>query len=239
MIRSLVVLLLILAPKASCIAASEDRGPQCLYVGLVSLGYEKSYEQFFDSRVGVPENGFLLSDLKELATNEGFETLLVRTSFDRLANRSKQEQFACVAWLPRGDFVVVADIDIEKQSYQIVDLSSIQDIPMQLFETQWDGEALLVSKKTLDPEGFYEPSSSRVLVFWLMSLFIVGLVVACLWFVGSRRGKRWRAAPHLVGVTLALFSCSVSTPRVFSGEAAMKRLVVVKSCGTSRTVERF
>lgn len=156
--------------------ADQDCGPRCLFVASEALGHDVPYPEVKEA-LGEPASdvGFSLLQLKEAADSLGLETQLVRTSIDRLLERSKKESFLFVAWLNSDHFVVVSDVT--NDGVRVVDPPSLRWVDPLVFQKRWKGEGLLVATDALQPEDEVGKTS------WFFGLAVLGTsAFACIAF---------------------------------------------------------
>jgi ABC-type bacteriocin/lantibiotic exporter with double-glycine peptidase domain len=124
-------------------------GAHCLYVALLALDIEiDSLDALEDDLGPPPARGYSLGQLAQAARAHGVDALGVSTSLDRLASRGGR--FAVIAHWGDEHFVNVGGIGANGVTF--ADGAVVRTIPPTTFNTQWDGNALLLSRDPLLPE---------------------------------------------------------------------------------------
>lgn len=171
---------------AHCQEAAEPKpycGADCLYIGLRSLDVDvPTYEEFISQMGQPPVSGFSMDDLKVQAARFQATATNVITSPANLSART--ERFACIAWLKRGHFVLLADVDPAMKEVHMVDYPAEATISFAGLGTQWSGEALLISRNPVEPEEVVaqrvaaggSQSSTWFVVYVAIAIAIVVLV---------------------------------------------------------------
>ena len=168
-------------PKPNC-------GPYCLYVAARLLGNDVgTFEQFYKRFEEPDGRGYSLGKLEAVAQSLDLKTYGVQTSAEILALRPGR--FACIAWISGQHFVLIHSID--QGQLMIIDPPSTYPIPIEVFRTKWDGQALLISPDELltDEELIWRSGRSKR---WGVAA-VVALTLAGLTF-GAMRRRRDHAA---------------------------------------------
>lgn len=178
----------LLAPPSLCSAASEPEcGLEALYIAIISLSHDMEYAELKRQAPQLPADGYSLLELAQLAEAQSLNSKLVKTSYARLRARKAEESFACVAWLPEGHFVVIADID--ELDATIVDPPTRYRTPLNVFDQLWDGDCLLISNQPLqDEQAFAESGRTRAVLLTCVGL---GLTTVAALFIGRRRLNKY------------------------------------------------
>lgn len=125
-------------------------GVHCLYLATKSLGDDSIALDALRAEFGEPSaGGYSMEQIRQIANAHGLQTLAVSTTLESLAAR--ETPFACIAHLTRGHFVLIADID--PTGVLLVDPPLEVRIPEATFESQWNGDCLLISKRPLASEA--------------------------------------------------------------------------------------
>ncbi|MGL5095636.1 MAG: DUF1573 domain-containing protein [Planctomycetia bacterium] len=197
------VLTILVAAAVNAAAPADDVycGAHCLYVAA------KVFEAFtgdyaaFEKKIEPPQaNGYSLANLAAAARTLGLEATPVHTSVDRLAQRRRNgETFACIALLNRAHYVLL--FDAEEPLVAISDPPDVSKVPRVVFETQWAGDALLVSREPLLPEERIRlPFALPRFLFevrWLLLLVVLAVV-------GGIIAYRYKAATVAASLALAV-----------------------------------
>lgn len=172
-------------PKPYC-------GADCLYISLRSLDIDVPAYKEFIGLMGEPRStGFSMEDLKTQANRFKAQAVGVVTTPQNLLARTGR--FACIAWLKRGHFVILADVDSVKQEAQIVDCPLEATVSFAALKSQWNGEALLVSREALASEetvALHAATVEGMSLPWIIGL--AAIIAGCLLLV-SLIVRKWRS----------------------------------------------
>ncbi len=124
-------------------------GAYCLYVALGALDLKPSSFADLEQRLGQPSAlGYSMQQLDESARSFSAYTLGVETSLDNLERRSGR--FACIALLEgRGHYVCILDLDAK--NVYLIDPPNQQTVSRDAFAALWNGKAILLSDRPIDP----------------------------------------------------------------------------------------
>ncbi len=148
-------------------------GLDCLYVASVALDQEIPYDDLRAALGKRANNGYSMAQLQTATQAVGFKTMLVQTNAKELVARKSFNRFACIAWLPREHFVVIAEAD--QGTYTVINGLKKSRMQHGTFEQQWAGDALLVSTEELVPSEKLNRSLSRYLIAGLLAFGVCGL----------------------------------------------------------------
>src|SRR5690606_30678821 len=111
-------------------------GAYCIYLALGALDAPVPPFAEFQKQLGEPPSaGFSLGELAEVAEGLGMQTLGVQTTCENLERRPGR--FACIAYLARGHFVLLSDVDAG--AVTLVDPPKTSTVAPEVLQTQWDG----------------------------------------------------------------------------------------------------
>ncbi|MES2793348.1 MAG: cysteine peptidase family C39 domain-containing protein [Planctomycetota bacterium] len=152
-------------------------GAQCLYMALKALDFPVASFEEVERRLGpASELGYSIEQLRTVATLYGMKTLPVLTSLDNLKKR--QRPFCCIAHLDSGHFVLIADVN--NDSVHVVNPPrTSSELAIPVFLSQWDNQALLLSKENLVPEEQLQSSSSWFT--WTVSILTLLAISVVAW----------------------------------------------------------
>ena len=153
---------LLLCLMLSAAEPRDDREELCgtysLFVGLNSLDANLPGLEIIEQTLGPPpRGGHSMADLAAAAEKHGFKTLGVNTTLRNIAERPGR--FACIAHLKEGHFALIAQVDTE--GVHLVDPPSTSVVMENVWNTVWDGDALLISAESLLPEAEVEELAER------------------------------------------------------------------------------
>ncbi len=149
-----VVLLMIVQLLTPLVGAADAPplrcGSHCLYTVMkrFDVGPQSFHE--LEAMLGQPTPaGYSMQQLADCASQAGLQVLGVKTTLQNL--RERRGIFTCIARLNRNHFVLVADIG--DSQIRLIDPPGISNIPASTFQTQWDGNAILISSDEIEPES--------------------------------------------------------------------------------------
>lgn len=173
----LLLLPAVLLPRR-VLGSDVDCGLKCLHVATTALGNDDSYSDFLsEAPPPVTERGYSLQQLSDHADSLGFETQLVKTTFDRLELRARRQPFACIAWLPSEHFVLLGD-SRDRQVW-VIDPPKEHWSDHEVFQARWNGQALLISNVPLDSEDELTKRFGLSTLAWGISMAgLVGLGIS-------------------------------------------------------------
>jgi ABC-type bacteriocin/lantibiotic exporter with double-glycine peptidase domain len=172
---------------------NEDQycGVYSLFVAMVGVDEERAPAlNVLIESLHPNKSGNSLADLEQSAVTAGFNTLAVHTTLDGLIAR--QRPFACIAHLPRGHFLVLKDVDDD--FVRVVDPPHSLTIPRPVFESEWDGNCLLVAASPLQSEALISRELSRhelfITAIWTVSSVVLILAAAVLIRIIQKRFQK-------------------------------------------------
>lgn len=171
-----------LLPSAS--AANRDPlcGGYCTFLALKSLGLNAGNWEDFALRLGRPGSaGYSLGELAEVVAAAGGHSLAVETSLSELQQRS--DRFACVAHLDGNHYVLL--YDAPPGLVRVIDAPFDYEISAAAFEQRWDGRALLIAARPIEPQP--RPSPWPAWVIGAPAVLLALLVVNWMRRVMARR----------------------------------------------------
>ncbi len=184
-------------------------GAKALYVALKALDLAPPSFDALRVELGEPDpKGYSVAELETVARRRGAKTLAVSTSLDRL--RRRPEGFACITLSNREHFAVLYDVD-EDEVY-LVDPPNRHRVPRKVFETQWDGVALLLSARELTAEEALNQENSLGRWAGVGAGFGGVLVFAGLVWNGVRKWSRRRLGCVIACVGLFGSGCGSGDP---------------------------
>lgn len=137
-------------------------GAYCLFVALNSLDLSVGDFEKLDKTMGIPTSlGYSMEQMCDAASKMNAFPLAVNTSLNMLTQR--KGRFACIALLEKtGHYVCIYDIDDD--DVFLVDPPEKRIIPRDVFVNLWNGKAIIVSNKPIEPQSFYKFSILRILL---------------------------------------------------------------------------
>jgi ABC-type bacteriocin/lantibiotic exporter with double-glycine peptidase domain len=150
-------------------------GSYTLYVGLKAIDVPVGPYQEFEAKLGEPSPaGYSLGKLAEVAESYGLRTLGVQTTLENLQRRGGR--FVCIAHLNGDHFVNVAGVSDGVVS--LIDAPRAYSLPIDTFNSQWSGTALLISRGPLVRE---EELPRPLDVRWLLAAALAGFALYTGW----------------------------------------------------------
>lgn len=125
-------------------------GSHCLYTVMKRFDVGPPSFSELEAILGQPTPaGYSMQQLADCASQAGLQVLGVKTTLQNL--RERIGIFTCIARLNKNHFVLVADIG--DSEIRLIDPPGISNIPASTFQTQWDGNAILISSDKIEPES--------------------------------------------------------------------------------------
>jgi ABC-type bacteriocin/lantibiotic exporter with double-glycine peptidase domain len=130
--------------------SSTDCGANCLFAAMYSIDQSKTPRlSVVIEKLSPGLQGNNLDQLRQLAEEQQFPCLAVRTDLETL--ESRERPFACIAHMKRGHYVIIQDLD--KAMITVVDPPRSYSVARDAFAADWSGNCLLIAATALESEG--------------------------------------------------------------------------------------
>jgi len=130
----------------------------------------------FTQKLGhIPDDGSSIAELQTVLESFGCHCLAVKTSLNEL--RKRKGRFVCILLVHDTHFVVLGSIAIDK--LRVFDFPKSYSLTDKELNAQWNGVALLVSDKPVEPEP---RSGNLAFLKWIL----VGMVGVLAFALGQK-----------------------------------------------------
>lgn len=175
----------------------EPSGLMCLFIALTALDEEiGSLDELTRELNAQQDASDYLAKMEAVAKSRGLHAKRVATNPDDLYFRP--EPFVCIVPLRSDRFVLLTDVSLREDTITVLTppkqmsspseslMLSEVNVSREALDTQWNGDALLLSRDELSEEGTHRPQNR----LWL--LMAAGLTIACIaalltWRMAKRR----------------------------------------------------